>query len=106
MCAGGGGIGHDTGQNRGNCRGLYFNRCNHPARPVLPPPLRYVSSPDTFVKAHAPSPQPSSFADRFVIGGSHGDAGLTGRKIIIDTYPCLTFPPALSRPPLLLQAAS
>lgn len=23
---------------------------------------------------------------RFVIGGPHGDAGLTGRKIIIDTY--------------------
>ena len=25
-------------------------------------------------------------AGRFVIGGPHGDAGLTGRKIIIDTY--------------------
>lgn len=24
--------------------------------------------------------------NRFVIGGPHGDAGLTGRKIIIDTY--------------------
>ena len=24
---------------------------------------------------------------RFVIGGPHGDAGLTGRKIIVDTYP-------------------
>lgn len=23
---------------------------------------------------------------KFVIGGPHGDAGLTGRKIIIDTY--------------------
>jgi len=23
---------------------------------------------------------------RFVIGGPHGDAGLTGRKIIVDTY--------------------
>jgi hypothetical protein len=23
---------------------------------------------------------------RFCIGGPHGDAGLTGRKIIIDTY--------------------
>lgn len=31
---------------------------------------------------------------RFVIGGPHGDAGLTGRKIIIDTYGALahTFP--------------
>lgn len=28
------------------------------------------------------------FAGRFVIGGPHGDAGLTGRKIIIDTYGC------------------
>jgi hypothetical protein len=27
-------------------------------------------------------------AGRFVIGGPHGDAGLTGRKIIIDTYGC------------------
>lgn len=26
------------------------------------------------------------YAGRFVIGGPHGDAGLTGRKIIIDTY--------------------
>jgi S-adenosylmethionine synthetase len=24
--------------------------------------------------------------DRFVIGGPHGDAGLTGRKVIVDTY--------------------
>ena len=24
--------------------------------------------------------------DRFVIGGPHGDSGLTGRKIIVDTY--------------------
>jgi len=23
---------------------------------------------------------------RFVIGGPHGDCGLTGRKIIVDTY--------------------
>lgn len=23
---------------------------------------------------------------KFVIGGPHGDAGLTGRKIIVDTY--------------------
>ena len=23
---------------------------------------------------------------RFVIGGPHGDSGLTGRKIIVDTY--------------------
>ena len=23
---------------------------------------------------------------RFVVGGPHGDAGLTGRKVIVDTY--------------------
>ena len=23
---------------------------------------------------------------RFVVGGPHGDSGLTGRKIIVDTY--------------------
>jgi len=28
---------------------------------------------------------------RFVIGGPHGDAGLTGRKIIVDTYGTLFF---------------
>ena len=27
---------------------------------------------------------------RFVIGGPHGDAGLTGRKIIVDTYGCFS----------------
>ena len=26
---------------------------------------------------------------RFVIGGPHGDSGLTGRKIIVDTYVCM-----------------
>src|SRR5258706_6188842 len=25
---------------------------------------------------------------RFVVGGPHGDAGVTGRKIIVDTYGC------------------
>merc|ERR1719387_2805840 len=29
---------------------------------------------------------PLNPSGRFVIGGPHGDAGLTGRKIIIDTY--------------------
>ena len=28
---------------------------------------------------------------RFVIGGPHGDSGLTGRKIIVDTYGCLLY---------------
>ena len=28
---------------------------------------------------------------RFVIGGPMGDAGLTGRKIIVDTYGCLLY---------------
>ncbi len=44
-------------------------------RPVLPPELvdaqtRFFINP----------------TGRFVIGGPHGDAGLTGRKIIVDTY--------------------
>ena len=43
-------------------------------KPVLPPELlgntRYLINP----------------TGRFVIGGPHGDAGLTGRKIIVDTY--------------------
>ena len=28
----------------------------------------------------------STLQGKFVIGGPHGDAGLTGRKIIVDTY--------------------
>ena len=28
----------------------------------------------------------STQLDRFIIGGPDGDAGLTGRKIIVDTY--------------------
>ena len=46
---------------------------------------------------HSPEALPAEFVDentkyfinptgRFVIGGPHGDAGLTGRKIIVDTY--------------------
>ena len=48
------------------------------------------------VKAHFPSAIQALFNDRiiyhvnptgkFVIGGPHGDTGLTGRKIIVDTY--------------------
>jgi len=45
-------------------------------RPVLPPELY---DPDD-VRRHI---NPTG---RFVIGGPHGDAGLTGRKIIVDTY--------------------
>lgn len=45
------------------------------AKPVIPPELldentRYLVNP----------------TGRFVIGGPHGDSGLTGRKIIVDTY--------------------
>ena len=47
-------------------------------------------------------------AGRFVIGGPHGDAGLTGRKIIIDTYGgwvgCLALP--TNRLPLFVKAPS
>jgi S-adenosylmethionine synthetase len=46
----------------------------HIIKPVLPPAwlkdTRYLINP----------------TGRFVIGGPHGDAGLTGRKIIVDTY--------------------
>lgn len=48
------------------------------------------------VKDHLPDDQQKLFNDqinyhinptgKFVIGGPHGDAGLTGRKIIVDTY--------------------
>jgi S-adenosylmethionine synthetase len=44
-------------------------------KPVLPP--EYVQGP---IKYHI---NPTG---KFVIGGPHGDTGLTGRKIIVDTY--------------------
>ena len=46
-------------------------------KPVLPPDLVDPSKP---IKYHV---NPTG---RFVIGGPHGDCGLTGRKIIVDTY--------------------
>jgi S-adenosylmethionine synthetase len=47
----------------------------HVIRPMLPEDLD-VSSMDVYVN-------PSG---KFVLGGPHADAGLTGRKIIVDTY--------------------
>jgi len=47
----------------------------HVIKPVVP--AKYLTSETKF---HL---NPSG---RFVIGGPHGDAGLTGRKIIVDTY--------------------
>ena len=47
----------------------------HVIRPVVP--AKYLD--DKTIYHLNPS-------GRFVIGGPHGDAGLTGRKIIIDTY--------------------
>ena len=46
-------------------------------KPVLPPELIDASKPVTY---HV---NPTG---RFVVGGPHGDCGLTGRKIIVDTY--------------------
>ena len=51
-------------------------RCCLGAR-SLPLPLRYID--DKTIYHMNPS-------GRFVIGGPQGDAGLTGRKIIVDTY--------------------
>ena len=47
----------------------------HVIRPIIPPAML-----DTRTKHHI---NPTG---RFVIGGPMGDAGLTGRKIIVDTY--------------------
>ncbi len=44
-------------------------------KPILPPELVH-QAPRTFINP----------TGRFVIGGPMGDAGLTGRKIIVDTY--------------------
>ncbi|MDR0220593.1 MAG: methionine adenosyltransferase, partial [Lachnospiraceae bacterium] len=47
----------------------------HVLEPVLPPSLVDAET-KIFINP----------TGRFVIGGPHGDAGLTGRKIIVDTY--------------------
>jgi S-adenosylmethionine synthetase len=47
----------------------------HIVLPVLPPELLHAGT-----KYHV---NPTG---KFVVGGPHGDAGLTGRKIIVDTY--------------------
>jgi len=49
---------------------------NKVVRPALP---RELFDPDDCILHINPT-------GRFVIGGPHGDAGLTGRKIIVDTY--------------------
>lgn len=45
---------------------------------VLEPVLKYYDTENTIYQINP--------TGRFVIGGPHGDAGLTGRKIIVDTY--------------------
>ncbi len=45
---------------------------------VLEPVLKYYDTSNTIYQINP--------TGRFVIGGPHGDAGLTGRKIIVDTY--------------------
>merc|ERR1712129_123160 len=54
---------------------IYSDLMEHVIKPVVPAELM-----DDKTVFHL---NPSG---RFVIGGPHGDAGLTGRKIIIDTY--------------------
>merc|ERR1712003_586860 len=54
---------------------IYSDLMEHVIKPVVPAELM-----DDKTVYHL---NPSG---RFVIGGPHGDAGLTGRKIIIDTY--------------------
>ncbi|MCL2856873.1 MAG: methionine adenosyltransferase [Oscillospiraceae bacterium] len=57
-----------------NVQTIQADLIKHLAGPILPEHLlkdtRYLVNP----------------TGRFVIGGPHGDAGLTGRKIIVDTY--------------------
>ncbi len=49
-------------------------------KPVLPKDLVPGTSAETDITYHV---NPTG---RFVVGGPHGDCGLTGRKIIVDTY--------------------
>merc|ERR1719400_2845660 len=54
---------------------IYSDLLEHVIKPVVP--AQYLD--DKTIYHLNPS-------GRFVIGGPHGDAGLTGRKIIIDTF--------------------
>ena len=49
--------------------------CQHVIEPVVP---RHLMNEDTRILVNP--------TGRFVIGGPYGDSGLTGRKIIVDTY--------------------
>lgn len=63
---------HDDGISQ---QKIQADLMEHVIKPVIP--AQYLTK-DTIYHLN-----PSG---RFVIGGPHGDAGLTGRKIIIDTY--------------------
>jgi len=52
-------------------------------REVIDPIMAQYAPEGTYDEKTKITTNPSG---RFVIGGPHGDAGLTGRKIIIDTY--------------------
>ena len=54
---------------------IHADLVEHVFKPVLPPEL-FDDESEVFVNP----------TGRFVIGGPQGDAGLTGRKIIVDTY--------------------
>ena len=55
---------------------MYEDVLEHVIKPVLPAGLVDYNTLKTFVNP----------TGRFVVGGPQGDAGLTGRKIIVDTY--------------------
>ena len=55
---------------------MYRDVLEHVIKPVLPESLVNYDTLKTFVNP----------TGRFVVGGPQGDAGLTGRKIIVDTY--------------------
>jgi len=63
-----------------------LNRIHHDIKTILIPRVKALFSEDIQALFDDDITYHINPTGKFVIGGPHGDAGLTGRKIIVDTY--------------------